>query len=169
MKKLFLGLFIFGLTTQVNSQTIELPETVISVNYKYLDAVDAVNADETPARVKRLEEKVLNYKNVELSKLYDDEYDTYRVSFYVPEGRIIAAIDKSGKIIRTIEKYNNVRLPLVVTQSIGKRFPNWAIIEDVYLINYHCKKDSIKQQYKVKLKNEDQIITVKTDEKGIFL
>jgi len=169
MKKLFLGLFIFGLTTQVNSQTIELPETLISVNYKYLDAVDTVNTNETSARVKKLEEEVLKYDNKEMRSLYDDEYDTYSVSFYVPEGKIIAAIDKNGKIIRTIEKYNNVRLPLVVTQAIAKRFPNWGIIEDVYLINYHCKKDSIKQEYKVKLKNEDQIITVKTDEKGMFL
>jgi len=169
MKKLVLGLFIFGLTTQVNSQTIELPETLISVNYKYLNAVDAANADETPARVKRLEEEVLKYDNKDIRSLYDDEYDTYSVSFFVPEGKIIAAIDKNGKIIRTIEKYNNVRLPLVVTQAIAKRFPNWGIIEDVYLINYHCKKDSIKQEYKVKLKNEDQIITVKTDEKGMFL
>lgn len=169
MKKLVLGLFIFGLTTQVNSQTIELPETLISVNYKYLDAVETVNADETPARVKRLEQEVLKYDNKDIRNLYDDEYETYSVSFYVPEGKIIAAIDKNGKIIRTIEKYNNVRLPLVVTQAISKRFPNWGIVEDVYLINYHCKKDSIKQEYKVKLKNEDQIITVKTDEKGIFL
>ena len=169
MKKVLLGLFIFGLTAQVNSQTIELPETLISVNYKYLEAVDAVNADETPARVKRLEEEVLKFDNKDMRNLYDDEYETYSVSFYVPEGKIIAAIDKNGKIIRTIEKYNNVRLPLVVTQAISKRFPNWAIVEDVYLINYHCKKDSIKQEYKVKLKNEDQIITVKTDEKGIFL
>lgn len=166
MKKILLGLFIFGLTTQVQSQTIELPETEITINYKYLDAVDK---DDMPARVKRLEESVLNYKNVELSKLYDDEYETYRVSFYIPEGKIVAAYDKNGKIVRTIEKYNNVKLPLVVTQAIAKRFPNWGIIEDVYLINYHYKKDSLKQQYKIKLKNQDQIIDIKTNEKGEFL
>ncbi len=166
MKKIVLGLFIFGLTTQVNAQTFELPETIISVNYKYLDAVDIDNA---PERVKKLEKEILNYKNIEQSKLYDDEHDTYSVSFYVPKGKIVAAYDINGKIVRTIEKYNNVRLPLVVMQAVSKRFPNWGIVEDVYYIKYHIEKDSLKQEYKIKLKNENKIITVKTNQKGVFL
>lgn len=166
MKKIILGLFIFGLTTQVNSQTIELPETLISLNYKYLDAVDT---DNVPERVKKLEKEVLGYKNIEQSKLYDDDHDIYSVSFYVPEGKIVAAYNSNGKIIRTIEKYNNIRLPLVVMQAVSKRFPNWGIVEDIYYIKYHIEKDSLKQEYKIKLKNEGKTITVKTDEKGMFL
>ncbi|NNK83793.1 MAG: nicotinate-nucleotide adenylyltransferase [Flavobacteriaceae bacterium] len=169
MKKILLGLFIFGLTTQINAQTIELPETIISVNYKYLDAVEEVDADNTPARVKKLEQEVLKFDNKDMTSLYDDEYETYTVSFFVPEGRIIAAYNKDGKIIRTIEKYNNVRLPLEVMQSVSKRFPNWGIVEDVYFINYHCERDSIKQVYKIKLKNDDKFLTIKTDENGTFL
>ena len=166
MKKLVLGLFIFGLTVQVSAQTVELPETLITVNYKYLDAVDS---DNIPKRVKKLEEEVLNYKNIEQSKLYDDEHDTYSVSFYVPEGKIVAAYDINGKILRTIEKYNNVRLPLVVMQAVSKRFPNWGIVGDIYYIKYHIEKDSLKQVYKIKLTNENETITVKTNEIGMFL
>ncbi|ULC57974.1 nicotinate-nucleotide adenylyltransferase [Flaviramulus sp. BrNp1-15] len=169
MKKLILGLLIFGLTTQVYSQNIEteeLEETVISINYKYLNAVDSLS---TPIAVKRLEEKVINYDSSELAELYVDKNDTYSVSFYIPEGKIVAAYDIDGKIVRTIEKYNNIKLPLVVTQAITKRFPNWGIIEDVYLIKFHCDEDHLKQVYKVKLKNEDEIMTVKTNEKGEFI
>lgn len=166
MKKIVLGLFVFGLTIQVSSQTVELPETLITVNYKYLDAVDK---DNIPERVKKLEAEVLNYKNVDQSKLYDDEHDTYSVSFYVPEGEIVAAYDANGKIIKTIEKHNNVRLPLVVMQAVSKRFPNWGIVEDVYYIKYHIEKDSLKQVYKIKLKNKNETITIKTNETGMFL
>ncbi len=166
MKKILFGLFIFGLTYQVNSQTIELPNTVISLNYKYLDAI---GSDNTPERVKRLEDEILNYKHKELSKLYDNGYEVYEVSFYVPQGKIVAAYNKHGKIIRTNEKYNNVRLPLVVMQAISKRFPNWGIVEDAYLIKYHYDKDFLKQEYRVKIKNDDKYIMVSTDEKGIFL
>jgi len=166
MKKIVLGLFIFGLTIQVSSQTVELPETLITVNYKYLDAVDIDNVSE---RVKKLEAEVLNYKNVDQSKLYEDEQDIYSVSFYVPEGKIVAAYDANGKIIRTIEKYNNVRLPLVVMQAVSKRFPNWGIVEDIYYIKYHIETDSLKQVYKIKLINENETITVKTNETGMFL
>ena len=51
MKKLILSYFIIGLALQVNAQTIELPQTLISVNYKYLNTIDA---DNTPKLVKKL-------------------------------------------------------------------------------------------------------------------
>ena len=92
-----------------------------------------------------------------------------RCLFYIPEGKIVAAYDNTGKIIRTIEKYNNVRLPLEVMQAIAKRFPNWAIIEDVYFIKYQHDQDSVTKEYKVKIQNNDKTITVKTDEIGTFL
>ena len=151
----------------IHAQTIELPETLISLNYKYLDIQES---HDMPQRVKDLETEVLKYNHKEqISELYDDEYDTYSVSFYVPKGKIVAAYDKNGKIIRTIEKYNNVRLPLEVMQAVSKRFPNWGIVEDVYLVKYQCDKDSLKQEYKIKIKNDEEVLMVKTDEKGLFL
>ncbi|WNH12512.1 nicotinate-nucleotide adenylyltransferase [Thalassobellus suaedae] len=165
MKTIVFIMFLFGLTVLSNAQTIALQETVIELNNTYLNAVNADNAAEC---VKILEEKVVNY-NRELTPLYNEVYDTYKVSFYIPEGKIIAVYNTDGKIIRTIEKYNNVRLPLIVMQAIAKRFPNWGIISDAYHINYHCEKDTVKQEYKIKIKNENEIITVKTNETGMFL
>ena len=54
-------------------------------------------------------------------------------------------------------------------QAVSKRFPNWGIVEDVYLVKYHCDKDSLKQEYKIKIKNDEQVLMVKTDEKGLFI
>lgn len=164
MKKLVLGLLIFGLTTQLYSQVIELAEVEISVNYKYLDAVDALQKAKP---VKLLEDNALNYESNK-DDLYDDEYDNYKVSFHIPDGKVVAAYDKDGKILRTIEKYKNVRLPLEVLQAVAKRFPNWAVVEDVYLVNYHCDKGTSKQ-YKIKIQNEDKVVNIKTDEKGNFI
>lgn len=166
MKKLVLGLFIFGLTTQVNAQTTELPETLISVNYKYMNAIDG---DEMPTHIQNLKDEVLNYNHKELSKLYDNEDEIYNVSFDIPEGKIVVAYDKHGKIIKTFEKYYNIRLPLVVMQAVAERFPNWQIIEDVYFIKYHNENDSLLKQYKIKIKNADKLLTIKTDEIGTFL
>ena len=164
MKKLILGLLIFGLTTQLYSQVIELDEVEISVNYKYLDAVDA---DVKAKPVKLLEDNALNFETNK-DDIYDDEYDNYKVSFHIPDGKIVAAYDNEGKILRTIEKYKNVRLPLEVLQAVAKRFPNWAVVEDVYLVNYHCDKGTTKQ-YKIKIQNEDKVVNIKTDEKGNFI
>ena len=54
-------------------------------------------------------------------------------------------------------------------QAVAERFPNWQIVEDVYLIKYHNENDSLLKQYKIKIKNADKFLTLKTDEIGTFL
>ena len=166
MKKLIIGLLVFGLTTQfMFSQIIKLSEVVVSVNYKYLNATDN---KETAIPVKMLQEKVALY-DVKKSELYSDEYDTYTVSFYIPDGKIVVAYDSNGKIIRTIEKFKNVKLPYSVTKAIVKRFPNWKMVKDVYKVNYHGMSGITKNEYKVKLENGDKTMTVKINDNGEFL
>lgn len=165
MKKLLLGLFIFGLTTQVNAQTIELAEVELSANYKYLNAT---NSEEIAVPVKRLVNEVLNF-NEDNIDVYIDDNGEYSVSFYIPEGQIIAAFNNDGKILRTFEKYENIRLPLEVLQNIALNFPNWAIAGNTYLVTFHCEKGVTKKLYKIKLQNVDKVLNIKTDEKGVIL
>lgn len=165
MKKLLLGLFIFGLTTQVNAQTIELAEVELSVNYQYLNAT---NSEEIAVPVKRLVNEVLNF-NEDNIDVYIDDNGEYSVSFYIPEGQIIAAFNNDGKILRTFEKYENIRLPLEVLQNIAINFPNWAIAGNTYLVTFHCEKGVTKKLYKIKLQNVDKVLNIKTDEKGVIL
>ena len=166
MKNLIFGLFVLGLTTQVFSQVNVLSEVEITaVNYKYLDAVDT---EDTAINIKKLEEAVALY-DLKNSELYVDEYYTYNVSFYIPEGKIVAAYDKNGNMLRTIEKFKNVKLPKEVLDAVTKRFPNWFIVKDAYMVNYHSDKGVTKKQYKIDLINGEKNISVKTDEKGNFL
>ncbi len=169
MKKLLLGLFVFGLATQfMFSQVvkpIELSEVNVTVNYKYLDAIDS---KEVAVPVKMLEQEVA-YFNLKESDLYSDEYDTYQVSFFIPQGRIVAAYDSDGKILRTIERFKNIKLPRSVIVSITKNYPKWKIVEDAYKVDYYGKSGIAKKQYKIKLKNRDKKMTVKVDEDGEFL
>jgi len=113
-----------------------------------------------------LQEKVAMF-DLKNSEIYNDEYDTYTVSFYIPEGKILAAYDGNGRIIRTIERFNNVKLPEHIQNAIAERFPNWAFLSDVYKVNFHGT--TAKMQYKVKLINGDKIVRVKIDEKGEFM
>ncbi|MGK0253146.1 MAG: hypothetical protein ACI9OE_000606 [Mariniflexile sp.] len=165
MKKIMLGLFILGITTQMYAQSIELPEVEVTVNYKYLNATDS---EQMALPVKKLVDKVLEFE-ADKSDFYVDEYGTYNVSFYIPEGKIVAAYNKKGEILRTIEKYKNVRLPLDVLRSIATRFPNWSVVEDIYLVNFHYEKGVTKKLYKIKLKNVNKIVNIQTDESGNFI
>ena len=175
MKKIILGLFVialtiqFGLTPQAIAQVVDegmLPEIEVhAMNYKYLSSID--NAD-APVPVRLLEQKVANH-DLKNSDIYQDEYDTYHVSFFIPEGRIVAVYDKDGNITKTIEKFVNIKPPKAIKESVERRFPGWVIYKDTYLVSYHKDRGLIKKQYKLILENGDERIRVKTDEKGKFI
>ncbi|HEX2607332.1 MAG TPA: nicotinate-nucleotide adenylyltransferase [Flavisolibacter sp.] len=158
-----LGLILsFG--DQIFAQEV-LPEiTVMAVRYKYLSAVGQKDLAQP---VKMLERKAATY-NIKNTDYYEDEYDTYFVSFIIPEGEILAAYDKDGKLLHTAEKYKNVALPEVVRNAVTKRFPKWGIPNDTYLVNYFQEGGTTKI-YKLTLENGDQRLKVKVNEKGEFL
>ena len=163
MKKLILGLLIFGLTSQVYSQVIELDEVVITAtNYKYLNAVDN---SEAAVPVKMLERKVAKF-DLTKADFYLDEYDFYNVSFFIPEGKILVAYDKNGQVLRTVEKFKDIKLPMDIRNAIEKRFPGWVVKKDVYRVTYNDGKS--KRQYKVVLANGDKTMRVKLDGEGNF-
>ncbi len=164
MKKLILGLLAIGLTCQVFSQVIRLPEIEITaVNYKYLNAVDSEDLD---FDVKMLEEKVALF-DLKSSDFYLDEYDTYEVKFYIPNGTILAAYNKDGKLIRTIERFKDVKLPIDVRDAIFARFPGWGLKRDVYRVTYNQEKS--RKEYKVVIEKDGKLMRLKTDDKGYFL
>jgi len=168
MKKLFLGLLALGLTTQLYAQVINdgmLPEVEVrATNYKYLNSIDN---SEAAVPVKLLEDMVAKF-DVRSSEFYEDGNDFYRVYFYIPEGKIVAAYDRDGKILYTIEKFNNVALPDNVANSVAERFPGWTIEKDIYRVNYDADLGAEKR-YKIVLKNGKKTIRVKVDEDGVFL
>ena len=167
MKKLFIGLLVFGFATQLMFSQIEkLPEVDITVNYKYLNSINAENQDVDLA-VKELEEEVAFY-NLKESELYKDEYETYYVSFYIPQGKIVAAYNRDGKILRTIERFENIKLPDAVVASILEKYPNWSIKGDAYKVDYRDNSGIAKKQYKVNLQKNGKTIKVKINDKGEF-
>ncbi|MCO5725157.1 nicotinate-nucleotide adenylyltransferase [Robiginitalea marina] len=169
MKNFILGLLILGLTSPIMAQVIkteELSEVVLyATNYKYLNSV----ASEEPAAipVEMLERKVAAF-NLEDSDYYQDDYDFYQIRFFIPDGKILAAYDKDGKILRTIEKFKNVKLPESVSNAVLDRFPGWTVSEDTYLVKYHQTK-GVEKSYKLTLENGDKKIRIKLDDKGNFL
>ena len=169
MKKLMLWLLVFGLTTQFYAQVVndeQLPEIEVkAINYKYLNDV---NSGDVAPDVKSLELEVANFDPREKKDLYEDEFGFYKVSFYIPDGQIVAAYDGNGKIIKTIEKFKDVKPPRTVINSVTKRFPGWAIADDIYKVTYHHKKGTNKM-YKLKLENGEKSMKIKTDENGKFL
>ena len=169
MKKFLFGLLASGLTTQAFSQiipTVELSEvTVYATNYKYLNNMNTGELASIP--VKLLQQKVAAY-DIKSSEYYQDDYDLYNITFFIPEGKILAAYDGEGKLLRTAEKFKDINLPKTVKKSVADRFPGWTITKDIYLVSYSDTKGANKA-YKLKLENGNKTLRVKLDETGKFL
>jgi hypothetical protein len=168
MKKFILSLLVIGLTSHAYSQITkveELSEVVVTaVNYKYLNQTDNKVA---AIPVQMLQRKAAAY-DVTTKDYYQDDYDYYTVEFYIPDGKIVAAYDPDGKILRTIEKFKDIKLPEAVTKALWERFPNWEIASDIYQVTYVEDKGA-KKTYKIQLQNGDKTMKVKMNEDGEFL
>lgn len=158
---------LIGLNIRLFSQDTTLPGvTVVSLNYKYLKSVNDPNSSQ-PVRL--LEHRAASY-DIKNTDYYEDEYDEYIVSFFIPEGEILATYDKNGKLLRTAERFKNVALPSAVRNAVSSRYPEWSIYKDIYKVNYyHDNSSNAKKIYKLLLENGDERMRVKTTEQGDFI
>jgi hypothetical protein len=168
MRKLLIGLILLGLTTQVFAQikTETLSEVEIKgVNYMYISKID--NKKEIARPVRELHQEVAN-----LDVLGDDSYielfGTYILKFNIPKGFILAEYNSKGVLLKTIERFRDVKMPINVAQAAIARYPGSEIVGDVYYISYHHKW-GVKRRYKLRLRKEGKIKRVLIDEKGEFL
>ena len=145
--------------------TTTLPEVVVlAKNYKYLRSV---SHKEVAQPIRLVERKSASF-DVMNSEFYEDDYDNYFITFYLPEGYVLAVYDEDGKLIRTAERYKNVALPSAVRKAVADRYPKWAVTEDTYQVKYNDKTGA-QMTYKLVLRNGKKQIRVKTNEKGEFL
>jgi len=160
----FLLILFVGFNIDSFAQETLPSVTVASVNYKYLRSVYDNSAAQP---VKLLEHRAASY-DVKESEYYDDEYEGYSISFYLPNGRVLAAYDKDGKLLRTAERYKNVSIPPAVRSALSNKYPNWALTKDIYLVNYY-NDNSPRKLYKLVLENGNRRIRVKSNEMGEFI
>ncbi|QHS63928.1 nicotinate-nucleotide adenylyltransferase [Chitinophaga agri] len=161
-KLLFICLFVTGFSFTLYVQQ-DLPEvTVRARNYMYLKSMD-----QSAAQPVQLLRRQMAAYDVKESEIYQDDYDTYAITFYLPRGYILAVYDSTGQLISTAEKFKNVALPHAVTAAVSERYPNWGITNDTYIVNYKDGKEA-HIIYKLILQNGNKRLRVKLDEKGDF-
>ncbi len=123
----------------------ELPEIVLK---KIGEDFSVYLPDRNPDMdVRQLQDYFIAY---ELGKDFEG-YDNYLVIMQNAKGTLTATYNHKGKLIKVVEKYENVRLPSSVIYSIIKKFPDWGIVDDKYMYT-QTDGDVLKKQYKVKIK-----------------
>jgi len=118
-----------------------------ALNFNYLTNI---KANETSFIVAQLQREVANF-DIKTSSVYDNsEAATYNVVFKNNQGEIVATYNNEGKILSTVEKYEDVVIPVNLRIAISKQFPGWAFQSNTYLISY-TENNGISKKYKIKI------------------
>ena len=118
-----------------------------ALNFNYLTNIKANEASFIVVQLQRL---VANF-DIKTSSVYDNsEAATYNVVFKNNQGEIVATYNNEGKILSTVEKYEDVVIPVNLRIAISKQFPGWAFQSNTYLISY-TENNGISKKYKIKI------------------
>ena len=91
----------------------------------------------------------------DLGKDYEG-YETYLVMMKNEKGILTATYNQKGKLIRVVEKYENVTLPDDVIVAVLKAYPGWDIVEDKFHYT-QADGDINRKEYLVKIKKDKKI------------
>jgi hypothetical protein len=169
MKKLAIGLFILGLTSQGFSQNtksevevVNLKDVVLSTaNMNYLAKVlNNTMSDQ----VKLLEENAAKFDITVLPE-YDGHKEAFKTIFRGNEGYIIATYDHNGNILKTSERYKDIALPKNIIKSILREYPKSDFLKVVYTVDYNHQKD-VKKTYKIQIIKDNLVKNLKISSDG---
>jgi len=187
MKNLVIGLLVIGLTSLGYSQNskIELAElerednnsialnrgttatsinkdvAATSLNVSYLNEVK----EETMSKhIKSLEDRVSKWDVME-SPGFDGRSQSFKVIFKATKGSIIATYDNNGKVLTTLERFKDIKLPRPVIISVLKKYPNWTFWKNSYFVSYHSDKGAQKV-YRVQVRKDNMKKSLKIDSDG---
>ena len=170
MKNAIIGLIMLGIAglgySQDNGvQPVELEEVNISpLNLTYLNAVQD---HDTPTPAKELENFASRY-DITKDPIFDRNFEAYEVIFKETGGRIVATYDQQGKILSSLEKFENIALPAPVRNTIFQNFPGWTVHKDSYLVSYWLDGE-VKKIYKVQVRKDNKRKNLKMDRLGNFI
>ncbi|SHI92996.1 hypothetical protein SAMN05444363_2148 [Flavobacterium terrae] len=103
-------------------------------------------------KVRQMQDKFVGYN---IGKDYEG-HDEYLVFFDAEEASLMATYNDTGKLVRVVEKYDNVKLPRSVIFSVYKSFPGWVIVKDKFLYT-QADGDVLKKQYNLKIKKDRDV------------
>lgn len=133
-------------------------------NQNYLKSVYSASASQ---HVRQLENEVNNY-DIYKENTYAAPNDTYVVKFRNNEGDILATYNGNGQLIKSVEKFNHVRIPQPVLETLQKNFKGWTLHEAGYRVAY-LKNKKAKKIYMLQLMKNQHKMNLKIDCLGNLL
>ncbi|GAA4300648.1 hypothetical protein [Aestuariibaculum suncheonense] len=131
---------------------------------------DAVSLSSDCDRISSLETLVANY-DVTKQSFYDEKLTTYKIDFKEgdkKDGVITAVFDTDGNLVKSLERFKNIRLPRVVLDAINDVYPGAIIKTNTYVVSYN-ENSGTNKIYKVKIDANGNTKSLKVDSNGKFI
>lgn len=166
MKKMVIGAMMLGLASLSHAQNangefevVRLKNVdVTSTNKVYEDKVCSENL---PNHVIELERTASRFK-IRESMFFDKTSKDFEINFIAENGDLTATYDRNGKILRTSERFKNLTFPFEIRNSIYRKYPDWTIHKDAYLVSYD-HVNGAKKVYRAQLRKNGKRINVMLD------
>ena len=169
MKTCILGLMLLGVTNLTFSQNevavnavnskIEMPNLTTTTNAT-VPYINGLVTNEVSKRITAFQNEVSKY-DITTNAIYTSKKNaTYTVVFKEANNVITNVYNQDGEAIRSIQKFEDIRLPNTINAKILKNYPNWFIKG----VNCTIKSDNTKDAtatYKVKISNGTKSKTIK--------
>ncbi|WP_417876467.1 hypothetical protein [Winogradskyella sediminis] len=166
MKTCLLGLLFLGLTSlsfaqnDIAMETTALPDknytprAVTIQNEDYLN-LELTTAQPIAVRIKKLQTMAANF-DVTSDPVYSKNQSvTYTVNFKSSENYITAIYDANSIIISSEEYYEDVRIPLKISQQLARKYPGWAFLNSSCKVNYDQTNGAI-MTYEISIEKENK-------------
>ncbi|MCH4553470.1 hypothetical protein [Aestuariibaculum lutulentum] len=144
------------------------PETTKShLNDEYYNAV-AVSAD--CERINALETLVANF-DITKHQFYNERSNRFEIGFKEGDdksGQITAVFDAEGNLIKSFERFKDIRLPRVVLDAINDEYPGAIIKTNTYIVSYN-EDSGTNKIYKVKIDANGNKKSLKINSNGKFI
>lgn len=166
MKTCLFGLLFLGLTnlsfaqdelametSQFNVEKMS-PRTITIPNENYLNI--ELEAEQPLALSIKTLQKVAADFDVTKDPVYSaNKTMTYTVNFRSNDNRITAVYDTDGIILNSEEYYEDVRLPVKISNQLAKDYPGWAFHNSTCKVSYDHDNGS-EITYTIDLKKENK-------------
>lgn len=160
MKKLILGLLLFGFFSSGHSQIL-LKETNIDYRRESMKLDPVTNRlilKVYEKSVGEFEKDPLTFmrNNLDVQRILEENKDgdfaSFKVIFRTTKGNLVADFDKSGNLESSSQRFRNVRLPERARLQIIEKYRDAAILGNTYVATTKGW-DFNKEYFKVKIKD----------------
>jgi hypothetical protein len=170
MKNFILGLFILGLTNLTSAQHDLAMETTSNLNVYSSKSSKIQNQhylnlrfEVAPAlalSIKSLQDVAADYDITEDDVYSKNERITYMVVFESNANYIKAVYDHNSDILKSVEYYEDVRIPTPMATEIAQSYPGWSFYKSNCIIEY-TQNEATRFTYSLVLKKGTKTKTVK--------